>query len=203
MKKFTLPVLGALALTLTCSSVFAVDGTITVNGVITDETCTLHARGDVEAGLKDITVNLPAISKSMFTPTNTTTSWRTTMDLYLKNATGTAPCDVATSVAFKGIHLSVTSPATDLDTEDKTLLVNKATGAGEASAKNPVFIQISTWDDKVVDLSAPRETQERSIPGNAGGLLMYVHYGVRYVSKTGIVDAQNVNAVLNYTLHYN
>ena len=31
----------------------------------------------------------------------------------------------------------------------------------------------------------------------------FVSYQVEYVSKTGIVDAQNVTATVNYNIHYN
>lgn len=41
MKKLTLATLSTLALSLTCTSVFAVDSIITVNGVVIDGTCTL------------------------------------------------------------------------------------------------------------------------------------------------------------------
>lgn len=196
MKKLTLPIIGTLALSLACSSVFAVDGTITVNGVITDGTCTLQAERGGASGLKDLTVNLSAKPKSHFA---SYFSWSELFDLYLTNAAGTGPCDAATSKAFKGIHLSAISPD-DLDAEDKTLLVNRAVGA--ASTTNPIFIRFDTSDSVPVDLSAPWGKQWLSPVLTMAGKT-YVSYFVGYVSKTGIVDAQNVNAKINYTLHYN
>ncbi len=207
MKKLSLATLSTLAFTLSCTNVFALDGTITVNGVVTDQTCTLQASGGFGTGLKDITVILPTISKSKFTPASPAPI-SLGVSLYLKNASGTAPCDAATTKAFKGIHLSAISPD-HLDTADKTLLVNQASGA---SAKNPVFLTFLTdgFDivgggaegTKLVDFSAPWGTQAKSSIGNNGGNI-YVLYLATVYSKTGIVDAQNYTATVNYTIHYN
>ena len=200
MKKLTLATLSTLALTLPFTSVFALDGTITVNGVVTDGSCTLQ--GDAFAtGLKDMTVNLGTWPKSGFTPTHPIPVWLG-INMYLTNADGTANCDAATTQAFKGIHLSVTSPNEDLDATDKTLLVNKATGPGGTSAKNPVFIQINTDGGSVVDLSASWGTQAKSSILTFGNKI-YLKYFVALVSKTWVVDAQNVTATVNYTMHYN
>ena len=211
MKKLTLATLSTLALTLASTNVFALDGTIRVNGVVTDQTCTLQASGNSSnsavTGLKDITVILPTISKSKFTPAfPAPISWG--VHLFLKNASGTAPCDAATTKAFKGIHLSA-SP-TNLDDTDKTLLVNQASGA---SAKNPVFILFLTdgFDivgggmagTKRVDFSEPWGTQAKSSIRGEGGGNISVLYLATFFSKTGVVDAQNYTATVNYTIHYN
>ncbi|MGR2922321.1 fimbrial protein [Acinetobacter sp. 1125_18A] len=199
MNKLTLPTLSALALSLVCTQVFAVDGTIRVDGVITDGTCTLQGGSGV-SGLKDLTVTLPTLPKSRFSPT-TQIPTQFGYAMYLKNATGTANCDAATSKALKGVHLSAISPD-DLDTTDKSLLVNKATGAGGASATNPVFIRLYTQASRIIDLSALWGTQESSQVLNSSGNIQII-YNIAYVSKTGIVDAQNVQAKINYTLMYN
>ena len=47
-------------LVLATSSVFAADGTITINGQVTDKTCTVNA-----GTTKDFTVTLPTVSKSV------------------------------------------------------------------------------------------------------------------------------------------
>jgi len=196
MQKLTLATLSALALSLTCSRVFAVDGTITVNGVVTDGTCILHSAGGDASGTKDLTLTLPTVPKSKFN----------TMSVYfmmeLRNADGTGVCDAATSYALKGIHLSAISP-TDLDVDDKTLLVNKA---ADVSIKNPIFIQIETdtgvGSARQVDFSAPWGTQAKSIVFHFG-LRTAVTYYINYAAKNWIVDAQTVQAKINYTLHYN
>ena len=198
MKKLSLPTLSTLLLTLVCTNVFAVDGTITVNGVVTDQTCTLQG-GGAATGLKDLTINLPAVPKSMFNANFEVGS--TNIRLYLSNAEGTGNCDAATSKAFKGIHLSAISPD-HLDATDKRLLVNKATGTGGASSKNPIFIQIHTKENGIVDFSAPWGVQAKSAIYTLGDET-YLQYDVVPASKTGIVDAQNYAAKINYTIHYN
>ncbi|UOH17290.1 type 1 fimbrial protein [Acinetobacter sp. NyZ410] len=202
MQKLSLATLSTLAFTLASTNVFAVDGTITVNGVVTDQTCTLQASGngsEYATGLKDITVDMGAWPKSWFTPTNQS-SWWFIINLYIKNADGTANCDAATIGALKGIHLSAISPD-HLDTADKTLLVNQASGA---SSTNPIFIRFRTMAYEHVDFSEPWGRQAKS--GRVfmvGTDAMYLEYYVAFVSKTGVVDAQNVNAKINYTIHYN
>ncbi|MFW1981838.1 fimbrial protein [Acinetobacter guillouiae] len=197
MKKLTLATLSTLALTLPCTNVFALDGTITVNGVVTDQTCTLKAGRSFTTGLKDLTVSMFSIPKSWFTTNPTSTGYA--MLLFLTNADGTANCDVATTQAFKGVHLSVSSPNDDLDATNKTLLVNRAIGA---PTKNPVFIAMYANNGKTVNFSEPWGTQAKSLIYNFNGET-YLVYGVAYVSKTGIVDAQNYTAKINYTMHYN
>jgi major type 1 subunit fimbrin (pilin) len=101
MQKLTLATLSTLALTLPFTSVFALDGTITVNGVVIDGTCTLRGEDSMVSGLKDLTVSLPTLPKSTFTPTNPIPRVRYGIHMFLTNATGTANCDAATTQAFK------------------------------------------------------------------------------------------------------
>ncbi|ENV15144.1 fimbrial protein [Acinetobacter guillouiae] len=202
MQKLTLATLSSLAFTLSCTNVFAVDGTLTVNGAVTDQTCILQAQPLASVGVggvKDITVNFPALPKSRFIPNQAV--WWVNFYLFLKNATATGPCDAATTQAFKGIHLSVASPNDDLDDTNKTLLVNQASGASE---KNPVFLQVLTRLSVPVDLSAPWGDQVSSdVYRDTINNETYLTYGVGVFSKTGIVDAQNYTAKVNYTIHYN
>ena len=198
MKRLSLNVMGVLALSLVCSSVFAVDGKITVNGAVVDQTCTLQAYNGMVSGTKDLTIHLLDVSQSRFDP-NTPQQMGAYFFAKLTNSAG-GNCDAATTKAFKGIHLSPIL-ATDLDETDKTLLVNKAIGA---SVTNPVFIRLITWQGIPVDLSAPWGTQAYSpTVTSVPQLDSFLNYLVTYVSKTGIVDAQNVTATINYTLHYN
>ena len=201
MKKLTLSALSAVTLSLACTSVFAVDGTITINGVVTDETCTLTGTGPGAAGSKNLTLTLDTVPKSTFTAPNSVAA-KKSFSLELKNANGTAGCDAATNKALKGLYLSAIAAA-DLDVADKTLLVNKAAGA---SAANPAFIQLLTDADVVIDLAAPWGTQAKSaITGLAadGTGTATMLYKAQYASVSGTVDAQNVSAVVNYTLQYN
>ncbi|MCS4299497.1 type 1 fimbrial protein [Acinetobacter sp. RIT698] len=199
MKKLTLTAFSALALSLTSSSVFAVDGTITVNGVVTDQTCTLQGYNNA-TGLQDITVKILTVPKSSFSPTDPSSSVQNTFTLQLTNASGTGKCDAATSKALQGIHLSAIS-ATDLDAADKTLLINKSL---DASTTNPVFFRIFNYAGVLVDFSAPWGTQARSpVTPDITGYKRFISYTAQYFTKTGVVDAQNAHAIVNYTMHYN
>lgn len=202
MKKLTLPILSALALGLASSSVFAIDGTITINGVVTDETCTLTGDGPGAAGSKALTLTLDTVPKSAFTAPNAVAANKS-FTLQLKNAAGTAGCDAATNKALKGLYLSALNPG-DLDATNKTLLVNKA--GGTTSAAELAFIQILTEGGLAVDLSASATAQLKSpVTGLAadGTGIATMKYQAQYFSKTGTVAAQNVSAVVNYTLQYN
>ena len=201
MKKLTLSALSAVTLSLACTSVFAVDGTITINGVVTDETCTLTGTGPGAAGSKDLTLTLDTVPKSTFTAPNSVAATKS-FSLQLKNAAGTGGCDAATNKALKGLYLSPLA-AGDVDATDKTLLVNKAAGA---SIAEPVFIQLLTDTDAKVDLAASWGSQAKSaVTGLAadGSGTATMTYKAQYASVSGTVAAQNVSAVVNYTLQYN
>ena len=202
MKKLTLSALSAVTLSLACTSVFAIDGTITINGVVTDETCTLTGDGPGASGLKNLTLTLDTVPKSTFTAPNSVAANKT-FTLQLKNAAGTEGCGAATNKALKGLYLNTANPADNLDTANKTLLVNKAAGA---VAAEPAFIQILTEGGVAVDLAASATDQAKSpvtgLDANGAGIAT-MKYQAQYFSKTGTVAAQNVSAVVNYTLQYN
>ncbi|MFW2105987.1 fimbrial protein [Acinetobacter guillouiae] len=201
MKKLTLSTLSAVTLSLACTSVFA-NGTITINGVVTDETCTLTGDGPGASGSKALTLTLDTVPKSTFTAPNSVAAIKS-FSLQLKNAAGTAGCDAATNKALKGLYLSPLNPG-DLDTANKTLLVNKA--GGTTNAAELAFVQILTEGGVAVDLAASATDQAKSpvtgLDANGAGIAT-MKYQAQYFSKTGTVAAQNVSAVVNYTLQYN
>lgn len=202
MKKLTLPILSALALGLASSSVFAADGKITINGVVTDETCTLTGESAGSAGAKDLILTLDTVPKSAFTAPNAVAA-KKSFSIQLKNAAGTGGCDAATNKSLKGLYLSPIA-AGDLDTTNKTLLVNKA--VNPATVTNPAFVQILTDTDVAVDLAAAWGSQAKSAVTGldaSGAGIATMSYKAQYFSKTGNVDAQSVSASVNYTLQYN
>ncbi len=79
MKKLTL---AASALIIGLSAAHAADGTITINGQVTDKTCNVSST----AG-KDFTVTLPTVSKISLATTGAT-SGRTPFQLQLSNCSG-------------------------------------------------------------------------------------------------------------------
>ncbi|WP_314340899.1 hypothetical protein [Acinetobacter guillouiae] len=204
MKKLTLSALSAVTLSLACTSVFAIDGTITINGVVTDETCTLTGDGPGASGLKNLTLTLDTVPKSTFTAPDSVAA-KKTFSLQLKNAAGTEGCGAATNKALKGLYLSALNPG-DLDATNKTLLVNKAEGITTIAAAERAFVQILTEGGQAVDLAASATAQLKSpvtgLDANGDGIAT-MKYQAQYFSKTGTVAAQNVSAVVNYTLQYN
>ena len=190
MKKLTLPALSAQALSLICTSVFAVDGTLTIGGSIVDETCTLELDTLGKNGTRDF-VRLKTLPQNQrYTSTGIT--------FFLTDTTGSPVCDVATTKAFKGVHLSP-NVAVELDAMDKTLLVNKVI---DASANQPVFLQVLTDKNNKVDFSAPWATQAKSTV-NSNFDAASVYYTMLYFSKIGVLDRQKLATLINYTLHYN
>lgn len=191
MKKLTLPALSVQALSLICTSVFAIDGTLTINGSIVDETCTLELDTLGKNGTRDL-IRLKTLPQSQIY----TSSMGITF--LLTDTVGSAVCDVATTKAFKGIHLSP-NVAAELDAMDKTLLVNNTI---DASRKTPVFLQVLTDKNSKVDFSAPWGTQAKSSI-NSKFDIATVYYTILYFSKTGLVDTQKLTTLINYNLHYN
>lgn len=192
MKRLTLFAASGLTLSCVCSSVFAVDGTLTINGSIVDETCTLQLNMLSASDVKALSARLKSAPNSqIYTSLGVT--------FLLTDTVGTPVCDVAKTKAFRGIHLSPNVTA-DLDTRDTTLLVSNT--AAEFSEKNPVFIQVLTDKNKQVDFSAPWETQAKSAI-NSNFDAAKVYYTMQYFSNKGAIDAQSVTTLINYTLHYN
>jgi len=79
MKKI---ILTTVIILIGLTSAYAVDGTITINGQITDKTCNVNS-----AQGKDFTINLPNVSKSTLT-TSGNTAGRTPFQLQLSNCSG-------------------------------------------------------------------------------------------------------------------
>lgn len=192
MKRLILFAQNVLTLSLVCSNLFAEDGTLTINGSIVDETCTLQLNMLSASDVKALSARLKTAPNSQIYSSMGVT-------FLLTDTTGTAVCDVAKTKAFKGIHLSP-NVAVDLDTRDTTLLVSNT--LAETSTKSPVFIQVLTDKNKKVDFSAPWETQAKSvIDSNFDAAKVY--YTMQYFSNKGAIDAQSVTTLINYTLHYN
>ncbi|MCX5466370.1 fimbrial protein [Acinetobacter nematophilus] len=139
MKKLMISMLCVLILGLVHSHTFAADGTIMVNGTITNSTCIVEVSGVGVSGLKNIVVTLTPVLKSNFQYSNSYTG-PAVFSLHLKNNAGTAGCDAVTNKALKGLVLE-TASATDYDPMNKALLVNKAVGV---SLTKPIFIYIRT-----------------------------------------------------------
>jgi major type 1 subunit fimbrin (pilin) len=71
MKKLNLALLTiTLSAVGATTSVFATDGTITINGRVITSTCTLTGSGTGGTGKQNVTVTLPTVSNSVFATAN-------------------------------------------------------------------------------------------------------------------------------------
>lgn len=173
-------------------------GTITINGKIFNETCILSG-GSNATGTTDVTVTLDTIPSSSFTST-VRLAGKKDFDLSLTKTDGTA---CYTTTLGSSLAPVVTLSTTSTDDYVGTGLVNKA---GTASTTNPVYVQILTRTGSgdttgtVVDYSNTT-TQSKA---NYDSTLNKFYYAAQYYAGTGTVipAAQNVNAVVTYTITY-
>ena len=184
MRKYT-TALSAVALVISsafAASVFAADGTITINGKITDTTCTIS----VDGGSNDATVTLPTVSSSSLAASGQTAG-ATPFNISLSNCSGTSlntdstyfePGAYVDSVTGR---LNIDTTASDAATNVQVELLNAnmsaiVAGASVANGQN----------DVPVDISAGNGT---------------LNYFAQYYA-TGASTAGSVTTQVDYTMTY-
>jgi major type 1 subunit fimbrin (pilin) len=175
-------------------------GTITINGKIFNETCILSG-GSNATGTTDVTVTLDTIPSSSFTST-VRLAGKKDFDLSLTKTDGTA-CYTTTlgSSLAPVVTLSTTSPAAYQS--NGIDLNNQAT---IKSTTNPVYVQIlartSSGDTTgaVVNYSNTATQAKATYDSTANKF----YYAAQYSAGAGAIipEAQNVNAVVTYTITY-
>lgn len=173
----------------------AEDGTITITGKVVDGTCTLAGAEGATGSADNIAVALKTVQSTDFSGNKAGTKEFT---LKLTDGTGQNSCGLVTNEAFKGIHIT-TASANDYFSKNSTALINKATNA---SIDKPVYIQLLTDKDALIDFTAGWGVQAKSAiidPDSQPKL----KYKAQYFTIDGDVAAQDVEAVVNYTLQYN
>ncbi len=163
---------------LATSGAFAADGTITIQGQVTDASCMIA----VDGGTGDSTITLPAVSKSaLAVPGDTAGATKFTMQL------SGCPSSGSVRAAFAPLNVD---PATGY-------LQNTAT---VSPASN---VQIQVLDGTVTPIDLRDNTGNEYVPfvdqGGAG--VADLHYAARYVA-TGVATAGQVDTQLVYTLDY-
>jgi major type 1 subunit fimbrin (pilin) len=163
---------------LGASGAFAADGTITIQGQVTDASCAIA----VDGGTGDSTITLPAVSKSaLAVPGDTAGAKSFTMQLSGCPATGSV------RAAFSPLNVD---PATGY--LQNTATVSPATN-----------VQVQVLDGTVTPIDLRDNTGNEYVPfvdqGGAG--VADLNYAVRYVS-TGVATAGQVDTQLVYTLDY-
>ncbi|WP_434584719.1 fimbrial protein [Klebsiella sp. R390] len=165
--------LSALALVITSAvsaSAFAVDGSITINGKITDTTCTIS----VDGGSSDATVTLPTVSSSSLTATGATAGM-TPFNISLSGCTGVS-LDTAQTYFEPGAftdsstgRLNIDSSIQDTAQNVQVQLLNAdrqplIVGASVATGQNDIPVSIATGNG-TLNYFAQYYATGPSIPG--------------------------------------
>ena len=158
------------------SSAFAADGTITINGEVTDNTCVVTTPQG-----KDLTVTLPTVSKlSLASPG--ATAVRTPFTLGLSN------CDVGDIV---GTYFEP-GPTVDFATG----LLNNA-----GSATNVKVQLLGDNNEPIKVLAGPQQANSQFVTvANADGSADLNYYAEYYA--TGAATSGDVTTAVQYTITY-
>ena len=195
MKKLNL----ALLTTTLCAagattSVFATDGTITINGRVITSTCTLTGSGTGGTGKQNVTVTLPTVPNSVFAAANSTAQ-ATDFSLSLKDSTGTAACDAVTIAGLQGITLGGPTNAGQYVSGDTTRLVNTASGAATVN----VQLKLASVTTPI-DFALTKQLTNNNATSLTSGIW---NMQAQYFSPAATPAAQQVTSVVNYILNYN
>ena len=195
MKKLNL----ALLTTTLCAagattSVFAADGTITINGRVITSTCTLTAEGTgVGSGTQNVTVTLPTVLNSAFTANSAVQA--TNFTLSLTNDAGLAACDAVTIAGLQGITLGGPTNAGQYVSGGTTQLVNTASGAATVNVQLKLALETTP-----IDFALTNQLTNSNATTTTSGIW---NMQAQYFSPTATPAAQQVTSVVNYILNYN
>lgn len=188
MKKLSLALLTTtLCAVAATTSVFAADGTITINGRVITSTCTLTGGGTAGAGTQNVTVTLPTVPNSVFAEANSTAQ-ATDFSLSLKDSTGTAKCDAVTIAGLKGITLG---GAGKYVSDSTTRLVNTS---------GSVNVQLKLASGSPIDFTSTNQLTNSNATSATSGIW---NMQAQYFSDAATPTAQEVKSEVNYILNYN
>ena len=194
MKKLNLALLTiTLSAVGATTSVFAADGTITINGRVITSTCTLTAGGTgVGSGRQDVIVTLPTVLNSAFTANSAVQA--TNFTLSLTNDAGSAACDAVTIAGLKGITLGGPTNAGQYVSGGTTQLVNTVPGS-------TVNVQLELASVSTpIDFALTNQLTNSNATSPTSGIW---NMQAQYFSPTPTPAAQQVTSVVNYILNYN
>lgn len=174
----------SLMTVLSCvsNSIFASDGTITINGQITDTTCSISVNG----GSNDATVTLPTISSSTLSEAGETAG-ATPFRISLSNCSGTA-LGTASTYFEPGAYVDSSTGRLNIDT------------AAADAAKN-VQVELLNSDRNSIVAGAAVANGQNDIPidisSGSGVLNYYARYYATAKTSPGAVTTQ-----IDYTMTY-
>ena len=193
MKKLNLALLTiTLSAVGATTSVFATDGTITINGRVITSTCTLTGSGTGGTGKQNVTVTLPTVLNSAFTANSAVQA--TNFTLSLTNDAGSAACDAVTIAGLKGITLGGPTNSAQYVAGDTTRLVNTV-------ADSTVNTQLKLASVSLpIDFASTNQLTNINATSPTSGIW---NMQAQYFSPTATPAAQQVTSVVNYILNYN
>ena len=193
MKKLNLALLTiTLSAVGATTSVFATDGTITINGRVITSTCTLTGSGTGGTGKQNVTVTLPTVLNSAFTANSAVQA--TNFTLSLTNDAGSAACDAVTIAGLKGITLGGPTNSAQYVAGDTTRLVNTV-------ADSTVNTQLKLASVSLpIDFASTNQLTNINATSPTSGIW---NMQAQYYSTTATPAAQQVTSVVNYILNYN
>ena len=195
MKKLNLALLTiTLSAVGATTSVFATDGTITINGRVITSTCTLagSGTGGTGTGTQNVTVTLPTVLNSAFTANSAVQA--TNFTLSLTNDAGSAACDAVTIAGLQGITLGGPTNAGQYVSGGTTRLVNTVPG----STVNTQLKLASV--SSPIDFASTNQLTNSNATSTTSGIW---NMQAQYYSTTATPAAQQVTSVVNYILNYN
>lgn len=176
MKKISLAVLTVLA----TSSVFAADGTITINGMVTDKTCTINAGQG-----KDFTVTLPTVSQQVLKAAG--------------DVAGRTPFTISLTECSEGSVATYFEPGSTVDFNTGRL--NNTTAGGNAEN---VQVQLLGSNNEAIPVLAAgaggAQTNSQWVDVAAAGSADLNYYAEYYA--TGASTPGNVATSVKYTIIY-
>ncbi|CAD6555488.1 F17A fimbrial adhesin [Escherichia coli] len=174
-------ILGILA-AASSSATLAYDGTITFNGKVVDQTCS------VTTGSKNLTVTLPTVSSNSLT-SNGEVAGLTPFTISLEGCTSPASAGAENVKAYFEPNAT-----TDYDSHN----LNIASGSGNATN---VQIQLLNADGTTPILLGTDSAGQAVTPVAINGTNVTLRYNAQYYA-TGQATAGNVSATVNYTIAY-
>lgn len=164
------------------TSVFAIDGTITINGQITDTTCTIS----VDGGSNDATVRLPTVSTGALASAGTTAG-ATPFRISLSNCSGTS-LSTASTYFEPGTYVDSTTGRLNIDSTASDAATN-------------VQVQLLNADRAPIVAGSSVANSQNDIPVDITSGSGVLNYYAQYYA-TGASTAGSVTTLVDYSMVY-
>ncbi|ETF01295.1 F17 fimbrial protein [Advenella kashmirensis W13003] len=167
----------AVAAIVASSSAFAFDGTITITGKVTDQTC------QIKTGTENLTVRLPEVGTSSLNAANKTAA-ATRFTIKLEN------CNPG-----NGNVLAYFEPG-------NTIIGSRLKNTATTSPASNVEVQLLNNNFQAIDLSQNSATAQSSTSVPVDAAELSLDYYAQYFA-TGAATPGEVASSVNYTVVYN